>query len=181
MRYTSLPYGREIKAAIAAAPKTPDQGYSLYGHSGHETERPNMIYVGTPGQLEELLQSYSLITSGSLLPRWVLEEKIGHEMQHREAAEALGATALEHGLFIPARPSFSWRHMHRTHHYQLSTIPEGLDDEREMVVTAYPTVLSPGDRHELECRNLTIEAVDDIASSHGWPRPLSLQEPFENL
>jgi hypothetical protein len=178
MKWSGLPYQHEIEAAIIAAPKKPDIGYRLNGTTEQEEDdAPNMIRVGTPEQLESVLASYSLMASGLLLPKRVVKEKIGHEIEHSKAAQALGATSIEYGLFIAAKPRFSLRHLSRVHDYQLSILPAGLEAEQLDVVTAYPTVLSPGDEYALASRGLTVQDMDDLAISRGWPRPLSLQEP----
>lgn len=170
----TLPYGQKILAAIAGAPKNPESYNPLRGSTEDDVDAVNMIRVGTPEQLETLLRSYALITSDMPAPAGMVREKIGHELEHREAAVALGATAIEYGLFVPHQPRFSWRHMRRMFPFELSMMPEGLDDEEILNVTAYPTNLSLGDQWALHDAGLTVTDIDLTAKERDWPRPLSL-------
>jgi len=176
MRFSGLPYQHEIEAAISAAPKTPVEDYIINGSAEQDYDAPNMIRVGTPDQLETVLASYALMVSGLPLPPQVVREKIGHEKEHADAAKLLGATSIEFGLYIAAKPRFSWLHFRKVHDYQLSILPDGLEDEQADVVTAHPTKLSASDKHVLAMRGLTVQDVDAVARNRGWPRPLSLQE-----
>jgi len=179
LRVGGLPYGQKIQAAIEAAPKNPTHYNPMRGPTEENIEAANMIRVGTPKQLETLLRSYAIITSGLLPNEKMVREKIGHELEHRDAAVALGATAIEYGLFVPHRPQFSLRYMRRMFPFGLSTMPDGLDDERILNVTAYPSELSHSDEWALRDAGLTIEDIDLTASQRDWPRPLSLAQPTE--
>jgi hypothetical protein len=158
---------------MAAAPRTEGRVDVGKPTGFDEYLAPNFVEVGDPDQLADLLQSYAWLAKAAL-PREVIDRKVGHEAQHREASLAMGATAVTHGLVVVAQPEWRWRTLSKMHHYQLCTVSSGLTEDELLVARAYPEVLSPDDKVYLGQAGMTVEAIDQLAQQQGLPQPLSI-------
>lgn len=178
-------YSYEVHRALRAAPRL---GRNEVARDP-DADAENFIGVTSLSALRRVIESFHIaVNSNPFQPgaRSDIDKLIDHEGEHAEALRRLGIPEEEIGYAFTVkgrRPRLIGNRYEIGAETYITTNPGQLTIEQRLLVTAYPTELSRGDKAVLARHNKTVVDMGAVAIELGKPdlMPRSLLESDSNL